>query len=62
MRLDFWEVLGPGGDGINPLDFIDENSPTAADDALTAGLGVAAALALVVAALLLERVCRVSTR
>lgn len=32
---------------------------TAADDALTAGLGIAAAVALVVAALLLERVCRV---
>ena len=32
---------------------------TAADDALTAGLGVAAASALVVAALMLERVCRV---
>jgi hypothetical protein len=33
---------------------------TAADDALTAGLGTAAAFALVLAALLLERVCRVS--
>nr|MDT0664718.1 DUF3180 domain-containing protein [Micromonospora sp. DSM 115978] len=32
---------------------------TAADDALTAGLGAAAALLLVVAALLLDRVCRV---
>lgn len=34
VRLDFFQLLGRDGDGINPLDWIDDSSLSAADDAL----------------------------